>query len=396
MPERKKGGFAWSVAFIVLGVSMAAPLNQFKVPPVLPILMDVFALSPSVAGLLMSIFALTGLFLALPAGFIFQRLGFRKTGVFAITCLVAGSILGLLSMNLGMLLFSRFVEGAGMAFMGVVAPAVLGMWFSAQHRGRAMGIWSIWVPGGATFVFVLAPLILRFGGWRGLWWLGLAYAVAAFVVFAFFLRRPSGNADAPSEGDEHGRLSPRDLGLVLKNRSLWLLALLFACFAFIFVTFMTWMPTFLETVRGRTVHETAFLMTVMQIMMIISGPLGGWVSDRLGSRKVVCIFPMLAAAAALPLASVIDIGLVLLMAAIGLIASPIAVGLIAAAIESTGEHRLAGLATAVVMVGQNAGMLIGPFAFGAIITISGWDAAFWMLSPVAVTGAAAVWLARIR
>ncbi len=64
---------AWLILAVLLLFSIAAPLNQFKVPPIMPVLMDVLGLSVSSAGLLMSVFAITGLFLALPAGLIFQQ-----------------------------------------------------------------------------------------------------------------------------------------------------------------------------------------------------------------------------------------------------------------------------------------------------------------------------------
>ena len=63
---------AWFILFVLLTASVAAPLNQFKAPPVMPYLMETFELSVGTAGLLMSLFAATGLILALPAGFIFR------------------------------------------------------------------------------------------------------------------------------------------------------------------------------------------------------------------------------------------------------------------------------------------------------------------------------------
>ena len=65
---------AWFVLAVLLLFSIAAPLNQAKVPPIMPILMGAFHLSVGQAGLLMSVFAITGLVLALPAGLILQKL----------------------------------------------------------------------------------------------------------------------------------------------------------------------------------------------------------------------------------------------------------------------------------------------------------------------------------
>ena len=63
---------AWIILAVLLFFSIAAPLNQFKVPPIMPVLMSALGLSTARAGLLMSLYAVTGLILALPSGLIFR------------------------------------------------------------------------------------------------------------------------------------------------------------------------------------------------------------------------------------------------------------------------------------------------------------------------------------
>ena len=114
---------AWFVLAILLLFSIAAPLNQAKVPPIMPILMEAFHLSVGRAGLLMSVFAVTGLVLALPAGLIFQKLGYRITSLIAGGSIALGATLGALSLDMSSMLVSRVIEGIGTSFMAVLAPA---------------------------------------------------------------------------------------------------------------------------------------------------------------------------------------------------------------------------------------------------------------------------------
>jgi MFS family permease len=52
---------------------------------------------------------------------------------------------------------------------------------------------------------------------------------------------------------------------------------------------------------------------------------------------------------------------------------------------------------AVIQIGQNAGMLLGPLVIGWLIeSEGGWRTAFWVMAPVSVLGAVAGWMARIR
>jgi len=75
--------------------------------------MQIYQVNLTKAGLLMSMIAFTGLVVALPSGIILRRLGPRSTGMIALGCIAAGSVLGALSTGYGTLLGSRAVEGVG-------------------------------------------------------------------------------------------------------------------------------------------------------------------------------------------------------------------------------------------------------------------------------------------
>lgn len=79
--------YAWVILFVVFLASVAAPLNMAKVPPLMPVLRDAFTLNLGQGGALMSVFAITGLILALPTGFIMQRFGPKTTRLIAMACL---------------------------------------------------------------------------------------------------------------------------------------------------------------------------------------------------------------------------------------------------------------------------------------------------------------------
>jgi MFS family permease len=153
----KKGtsvpSYAWIILLVALLAGVAAPFNQFKVPPLMPVLMQRFQLDLGTAGLLMSIFSITGFVLALPAGLILQRLGPKVAGLIAVGCLAIGSALGTLAAGAGFLLATRLIEGAGMGLISVVSPALIAIWFPPEKRGGPMGVWGTWVPLGSLIMF---------------------------------------------------------------------------------------------------------------------------------------------------------------------------------------------------------------------------------------------------
>ena len=171
MRERPSSGagFAWVILTVVLLASVAGSLNQFKPPPLIPVLTDAFRIDLGQAGLLMSGFALAGLVLALPAGVILQRLGPKLAGSIALAFLVIGSSWGALSTSAASLVASRVIEGVGFGLIAVVGPAAVALWFPLEKRGVPMGIWATWVPVGSVVMLNLAPAVETAWNWQAVW-----------------------------------------------------------------------------------------------------------------------------------------------------------------------------------------------------------------------------------
>jgi len=385
---------AWLVLAVLLLFSVAAPLNQFKVPPIVPLLMEALGLSVGRAGLLMSVFAVTGLVLALPSGFIFQRAGSRATGLLAGGSIVLGAALGALSRSTGVLLASRVIEGIGTSFMAVLAPAIIARWFARDDRGTAMGIWSAWVPVGTAAMLILAPSIGEASGWRAVWWLGAAYALAVTVLYLLGVGTAGSAAGQASEARPGPTIGA---GEVLRDRDIWLLAAAFAAFNAAVIGASTYLPTFLTEERGLTLAQASLLSSVPTLITIFSAPGGGLVSDRIGSRKKPYLIGFALALVTLPLPGVLGLtGLIVLLVVQGLVFGLIPTNIFAAAVEAAGDERQSGLAMAMIMVGQNGGTLLGPAVFGALAEGVGWVAAFASLGVVAALGLLAGWLTRVR
>jgi MFS family permease len=346
----------------------------------------------------MSVFALTGLTLAIPVGFIFQKLGYRISGLLAVGSVIVGASMGAVSTGTGMMLISRLIEGLGMSFMTVVAPAVIAIWFAADERGMPMGIWATWVPLGSTVTFVVAPLLVVRWNWQAVWWFGCLFAVVGWLLYYFFIKTAPVQFVGTGSLARPERVMGRDLLPVLRNRDLWLISFLFCCFNLAFIAFVTWTPTFLNAIRGTSLARASLLMSFLTMFTLVSLPISGWISDRAGSRKLVCVTPMILLMILWPLTFFVgEGGFLPLVIAMGLVGGFVPTGVFSAGVEAVGDERLAGMAMAIIQVGQNAGMLMGPLAFGWIVEAAGgWQIAFWMLVPVCAGGAIAGWMAKIR
>jgi len=387
--------YAWVILFVVFLMSVAAPLNMAKVPPLMPVLREAFALSLSQAGSLMSVFAITGLILALPTGFIMQRLGPKTTGIVAMACLVAGASLGALSTTAGLLLTSRVIEGLGMGLITVVAPAIIAMWFPREKRGVPMGIWATWVPVGYVLMYNLSPAITTSFGWQAVWWSAAGFALVALVLFALLMRMPTESEQLPRMDRAAGE--PVKFGKALANRNIWLLALTFACFNLVFQGIGTFFPTFLSEVRGYPLGQASFIASISTMVVLASAPLAGWISDLIGSRKWMIIVPTTIIAVMVTWQFKVEgAALYAFMAAMGLIVGAVPTATFSAVPEVMDRPELAGIGMAVLSVGQNFGMVVGPIVFGQMVEAVGWlTAAYWLI-PFCGVALVAIALTKVR
>ncbi|MGB9301133.1 MAG: MFS transporter [Anaerolineae bacterium] len=396
--------YAWVVMAALFVAAIAVSINQYKVPPVMPVLMQVFGLDLTMANLLMSIFSLSGFLLAIPAGIVVHRIGPKRSGLVAVGAVIVGAGLGAISSGAAALLASRTVEGLSFVFMMVVGPALVSLWFSPEERGVPMGVFATWVPVGSLIILNAAPALESAFGWQSVWWFGCLYGVFGFLVFWALVRLPRVVASTPANPGQRGAgqgSSERLLSSVrtaLANRNVWLLGLLFFCFTMVFPGFSNNMPTYLHTVRGYSLAQAALIVSLSSLATIVGCPLMGLLSDRIGSRKkvytaallivaVLWLLPYQLTGAAIPLFLVV----------FGLVAGAIPTMIFASLPEVMERPELAGIGMGGVVMLQNLGLLLGPVMFGRIVQVSGnWALAGYAMIPITLLAVLIGWLVDVR
>ena len=376
---------------MVFLASVAAVLAQFAAPPLMPLLMARFGIDLAQASSLMSVFSVTGFLLALPTGLLLTRFGPLAIGVLALASVVAGSCLGAVAPDYAVLLASRGIQGVGLGLIGVTAPSVVAAAFPPARRGLPMGVWAMWVPVGGVVMYNVAPVLGSTAGWQAAWWFAASAAAVALAAYAIVLRTCL--PDAPARA---GDPAP-SMGTALRNRDAWLLAATFGLFAVASSGINTFLPTFLVDQRSLDLAGAARLSSLVLVGAAAGSLLSGFVSDRIGSRRVV--FTAAAVGLAVLLLFPFSLGtgsLAILLVLIGLVSGALPAAVFASVPEVMGDPRLAGAGMAAVMFGQNGGFVVGPLAFGALVTVTTWTTAGAVLGGVSLAGAAVGWRARVR
>lgn len=206
----------------------------------------------------------------------------------------AGSYLGLLA--------ARASVGIGEAAYATIAPSLLSDYFPVEKRGRVMAIFFCAIPVGSALGYVVGGLMNVHFGWRPAFFVAGIPGLALAVLCLWLRDPPRGSQDAaPPAANESasasgaapangpGRPAPtenRGLDIkttylhLLRNRPYVFTVLGYAAYTFALGGLASWMPAFLERVRGMSPDKaTVQFGEIVVITGFVGTFVGGWLGD---------------------------------------------------------------------------------------------------------------------
>ncbi|MBT3388196.1 MAG: MFS transporter [Desulfobacula sp.] len=247
----------------------------------------------------------------------YSQMGLIGTGNFVgymISVILAGIIaraigarwtisLGLVLVGSSMVLISRaggFMEvmalyvatGIGSGLANVPMMGLVSHWFFKSNRGRAAG--TMLSGNGIAIVFtgLFIPWVnssMGAEGWRIGWLTIGAISLVIAAVAAFFLRNEPGEKGLTPLGKAGAVPIPSESDLKKEPKSnKWTmvhLGCIYALFGATYVVYATFIVTAMINERGFGENTAGTFWAVVGGLSIFSGPLFGWLSDRLG-RKI--------------------------------------------------------------------------------------------------------------
>lgn len=174
----------------------------------------------------------------------------------------------------------------------MAAQTIITKWFS-NKRGLAIGISAVGTSIGGFLVPLLSSALLSQFGWRtALQFLALVAVVAISPIAFLVLRRRPPDQHSISSGIRHAVPPPDQqvwsTGEILSTRNFWLpvLALLPLAMAFGGVQFN--LAAYAQDL-GNSLPQSAWLISLLSISMIIGKLFFGFMSDRIDHRKLYWI-----------------------------------------------------------------------------------------------------------
>ncbi|MBW4657030.1 MAG: MFS transporter [Kaiparowitsia implicata GSE-PSE-MK54-09C] len=256
---------------------------------VLPILLGVWGLSTTGAGLLASSALLTGAIGGWLAGSLSDRFGRIRVLRLSIVWVVVATMLCGLARNYNELLLARLLQGIGFGAEWAVGVVFMSEFSRDATRGRTLGtLQSAWASGwglaAATTAVAVATLPVDIG-WRVVFFVGVAPAIILF-------RRRLAMSDSPAFAATTERRSWHGIfaqGIRLNTFKGCLLA---TGMHGGYWAIATWWPTMLLLERGLPASEV-WLHTAVMILGSFAGyAMGAWASDRIGRRATLAGFAL--------------------------------------------------------------------------------------------------------
>ena len=361
------------VAFGAL-LAVLAAYQQFKLPPVLPLLTSQYGHDPRVAGGFMSVYALAGLALSPVLGRLIERHGVAAYLQSAFALFAIGGAIALAWPDSGAwMLVSRSLEGAGFAVLAIVGPVLVTGNAGKRYLPLAIGLAATWIPIGQLIANIAARPILAAGDWKLLWWSGLAGTLA---MSAWTLLRSKGSGHGGARLWQSGAAPSADTGGRTRRMLLWAAAALFCLWSTQFIAYMTWLPSYLVSVHGLDPSTAVLGYAVPIVTLLVFNLLTGWAMTRgvrIGPLLTAALAGQAAVWALLPVTGGGWSGIVsLIVYGVGAGIVPTCLFGLPNAIGGAGRPG----AFATLMTGRNLGVLVGPLLLGWVFSVTAdWNSA---------------------
>jgi MFS transporter, CP family, cyanate transporter len=255
------------------------------IPPIAFMIKQELGVSHAAVGLLFSLPVSVLVILALPSGFLADRLGTRRAVVLGGIVMAAGALMRGISHSYAMLLVFTSLLGVGFSIIYPNLPKLVGIWFPREKVGLATGVYTTGITTGAgTSLAITLPLIYPLtGSIQGIFIFWSIPAIAATVLWWILVKEPPLPRNPGYRGSGTSRADCPSSSL-WKNRNMWMIAMMLFFNNLHFYTWSAWTPT-LMMMKGAPPDLAALIASFrawVGLPMIFLVP---WASYRVGVRK---------------------------------------------------------------------------------------------------------------
>ncbi|MCK4952356.1 MFS transporter [Candidatus Bathyarchaeota archaeon] len=277
---RRLVGYARILVGGFLSISFLFFLNT-AYSTLLVLIKEEFILTYTFTGALTSSYFIGYTIGQIPWGYLADRIGGRRVITLSIIGVSSSTILFGFSSSLWQLIVSWFL--AGLLGAGVFVPNIklISSWFSSGERGTALGLLNIGSSTGPIIASWVTPLLATNLGWRS--------PMSLFGISGIFISIAIWFTLQDKRGSEYQTGSEREKVSFIKSRSFWILALTQFLRLGSNIIFIGWLPLLLQEEYGLSLLLAGTALLLFNFSGMLSNPLGGFFSDRIGEKLIIVL-----------------------------------------------------------------------------------------------------------
>ncbi|MBI4611416.1 MAG: MFS transporter [Candidatus Rokubacteria bacterium] len=276
---------SWRILVLILAVQTVANIGPMGLPAIAPLIREDLDLSLTQAGSFLSAYYVGPILMSLPAGWLADRWGIRRTMVAGQALIALGLLSAALARSFAVLVPLTILAGVGYGMLNPTSTKAVIAWFPQRQRATAVGLKQTGLPFGGVLGAALLPALGLAIGWRAA---VMASAASILVLGAatLILYRDPPDLLRPSGGGGSGMIRT-----VLGTADLWWVSLATLIFAVLQTVWLSFLVLYLHEVVRLSVVSAAGYLAQAQVTGIL-GRIGfGVLSDRLfGGRRRIVLF----------------------------------------------------------------------------------------------------------
>lgn len=289
-------------------LSMVTYLDRVNISIASPAIEHEFKFDHVHLGTIFSAFVLGYMLFQIPSGWLGDRFGHKKcltliliwwsicTGLMAwVGKGYLTSVIGVL----GLLWIMRFLVGMAEAGAYPCGNGIIGDWFNIRERARASGLMFAGIGIGSAISPPFVAWIVVHWGWRSAFLISAGIGIVLALAFHVWMpgESPERHDDAPSTANarlEHSdstaqvaiaaKARKTPWGEIFGSLQVWMLVCSIFFFSYVTYVYYFWFYPYLVDIRKISLLRSSFFTAMPFLMMAITAPLGGWLSDRLVPR----------------------------------------------------------------------------------------------------------------
>ncbi|HEJ9417610.1 TPA: MFS transporter [Proteus mirabilis] len=413
--NQKRTKVRFSIAILMTLAIAINYLDRTVMSAAAPTLSEELQISPEAMGWIMSAFFLSYALCQIPAGFIADRFGQRKTLAGAVLWWSMATAATALAKTPFSFISTRILMGMGEAGAYPCNSGITAKWFPDRERGRITALFDSGSKFGTAFAMPLVVWIIAKWGWESAFIfcgaLGFLWVIAWLKIYHDPEQHPKVSEaelkyirDGQIKKEGIDNIQPMKWYELFRYRNVQAMCMGFFLLDYAIYFFITWFPAYLMMERGMNLEEMGFAAMLPPLCGIAGQWLGGFTTDYLFikynniniARKVPIVGGMLVATSIAFSGLVESTSVMMFLLCLSYAALAFAASAIWSLPGDVAPRNMTSVLGGMQSAVSNCGGILGPIVTGYIIGATGSFMWALIVSGIACAVGALIYLVMLR